>query len=80
VLREIDHTIWDVYQAAEKMSYQPATAEPTDVTKIVARAKLNDGFSIALADDFRDQTKVLKRAVWVGAISSILLGLGLLLS
>jgi hypothetical protein len=80
VLREIDHTIWDVYQAAEKMSYQPASAESADVAKIVARAKLKDGFSIALADDFRDQTKALKRAVWVGAVSSILLGLGLLLS
>lgn len=80
VLREIDHTIWDVYQAAEKMPYLLTTVELTDTQKLVTRAKLKDGFSIALAEDFRDQTKVLKRAVWVGAASSILLVLGLLLS
>jgi hypothetical protein len=79
VLREIDHTIWDVYQQAPKVTFE-ATATSVDDARLVTRAKLKDGFSIALTEDFRDQTKVLKRAVWVGAISSGLLALGLLLS
>lgn len=79
VLRQIDKTVWQEYQSAPTVEGQIGSSN-FDVDSLVKRAQLKDGWAVPLPADFRDQSRILKRAVWIGAASSVLLGLGWLLS
>lgn len=78
VLREIDHNIFLQYQAADALRRQ---IEPSpNAASLVQRARLVNGFAQPLAEDFRDQTQTIRRAVWIAGLSSGLLAIAWLLS
>lgn len=79
ILRQIDKTVWDEYQAAPPIQWQPQAAT-FETDKLLQRAELKAGWARPIAADFRDQNRILKRAIWIGAASSLLLVLSWLLS
>lgn len=79
VLRQIDKTVWQEYQSAPAIEAD-VSSSVFDVDALISRAKLKDGWATPLVADFRDQNRIIKRAVWIGAASSVLLGLSWLLS
>lgn len=79
VLRQVDKTVWDEYQAAPAIQAQLKPSQ-FEVEVLIERAKLNSGWARTLPADFRDQNRILQRAIWIAAASSVLLGLAWLLS
>jgi hypothetical protein len=80
VLRTVDRQIVSDYSLApiQEVSPEVSGAEiPLDADQLVARAKLKDGWAPRDINVSRDPRKMLQRTIIFGAISTLLIALGL---
>jgi DNA-binding CsgD family transcriptional regulator len=76
VLRTVDRQIMQNYTEAPRIAFAGSAA--TNVDALISRAALLDGW--APADSEKDPKKLLRRAVVLGALSTFLIVVGLLVS